>query len=607
MNLRDAIRGLIDRERSTRIGRSRYDIRGRVLMVCGGLGLCSVALIAFAVDRQLVHNDFYQKQGNVRFQRDVEIPTTRGMITDRNGEPLAVSTPVMSLWANPQELAGDEEQIDRLAQALGMPVDELQRNLSQKADKEFLWLRRRMNPAIVQRVLDLKIPGVYGVREFKRFYPQGDAVAHVLGFTNVDDHGQEGVELAFDEWLRGKPGEKRILRNRQGETVENVDLLRPALPGKDLALSIDRRIQYLAYRDLQQAVTNAGASSGSAVVMDIHTGEVLAMANVPSYNPNNINGTNRDAHRNRAVTDLLEPGSTMKPLTVAAALEAHVITPNTLFNTNPGRIPNGNYWTTDTHNHGVLDTTGVITKSSNVGAALIARRLSNEQFYDFVRRFGYGQSTRSGFPGESAGLFPAPPRWYGTTKQSMSYGYNLSVTPLQIAHAYSTLANGGVATVPSFVKGGSGESKQVITPELAHTIMKMMQTVTEPGGTATQAAILGYHVAGKTGTARMASNGGYAAKKYLSFFAGVVPVDNPRFAMVVVVNNPDISKGYYGGVVSGPVFRNVMEGALRLQDVPPDDINTWIAAQAPGAHKAKKAVVPDEDAATPEQMQESLQ
>ncbi|MBS0201211.1 MAG: penicillin-binding protein 2, partial [Proteobacteria bacterium] len=280
-------------------------------------------------------------------------------------------------------------------------------------------------------------------------------------------------------------------------------------------------------------------------------------------------------------------------------------TPHTLFNTNPGRIPNGNYWTTDTHNHGVLDTTGVITKSSNVGAALIVRRLSNDQFYDFVRRFGYGQSTHSGFPGEAAGLFPPPPRWYGTTKQSMSYGYSLSVTPLQIAHAYSTLANGGVATVPSFVKGGSGESKQVITPELAHTIMKMMQTVTEPGGTATQAAILGYHVAGKTGTARMASNGGYAAKKYLAFFAGVVPVDNPRFAMVVVINNPDISKGYYGGVVSGPVFRNVMEGALRLQDVPPDDINTWIAAQAPG-HK-KKPVATDDDAATPEQMQESLQ
>lgn len=607
MSLRDAIRGLIDRERRTRIGRSRYDIRGRVLMVCAGLGLCSVALIAFAVDRQLIHTAFYQKQGNVRFQRDVEIPTTRGMITDRNGEPLAVSTPVMSLWANPQELAGDEEQIARLAQALGMPVDELQRGLSQKADKEFLWLRRRMNPAVVQRVLDLKIPGVYGVREFKRFYPQGDAVAHVLGFTNVDDHGQEGVELAFDSWLRGKPGEKRILRNRQGETVENVDLLRAPQPGKDLALSIDRRIQYLAYRDLEQAVTNAGATSGSAVVMDIHTGEVLAMANVPSYNPNNINGTNRDAHRNRAVTDLLEPGSTMKPLTVAAALEAHVITPNTLFNTNPGWIPNGNYRTTDTHNHGVLDTTGVITKSSNVGAALIARRLSNEQFYDFVRRFGYGQSTHSGFPGEAAGLFPPPPRWYGTTKQSMSYGYSLSVTPLQIAHAYSTLANGGVATVPSFVKGGSGESSQVISPALARTIMKMMQTVTEPGGTATQAAILGYHVAGKTGTARMASNGGYAAQKYLSFFAGVVPVDNPRFAMVVVINNPDTSKGYYGGVVSGPVFRNVMEGALRLQDVPPDDINTWIAAQAPGARKAKKPVVPDEDAATPEQLREVLQ
>jgi len=563
-----------------RPGRSRYDLRQRLLWVATGLGLCSVALIAFAVDRQIIHSDFYQKQGQERFQRDVPIATTRGMVTDRNGEPLAVSTPVMSLWVNPEEIANSPADIARLAKALDIPEDELSRSISQKADKEFLWLRRRMNPAVVQRILALRIPGVYGQREFKRFYPQGEAIAHVLGFTNVDDHGQEGVELAFDDWLSGKPGEKRILRDRHGRTVENVDLLKAAQPGKDLALSIDRRIQYLAYTELQKAVEESGASSGSAVVLDVHTGEVLAMANVPSYNPNSITGSNREAHRNRAVTDLFEPGSTMKPLTVAAALEAHVITPHTLFNTSPGKIPNGRFWTTDTEDHGTLDTTGVITKSSNVGAAMISKRLTNDQFYDFVKRFGYGNSTHSGFPGEASGLFPPPARWDGTSKQTMSYGYGLAVTPLQVARVYAALANDGHEVTPTFVKEATGtDPHAVITPDLAHTIMKMMQTVTEPGGTATQAAILGYHVAGKTGTARIASGGGYA-RKYLAFFAGVVPVDNPRFSMVVVINDPDPSrKGYYGGLVSAPVFRNVMEGALRLADVPPDDLGTWLAAE----------------------------
>jgi len=563
-----------------RPGRSRYDLRQRLLWVATGLGLCSVALIAFAVDRQIIHSDFYQKQGQERFQRDVPIATTRGMVTDRNGEPLAVSTPVMSLWVNPEEIANSPADIARLAKALDIPEDELSRSISQKADKEFLWLRRRMNPAVVQRILALRIPGVYGQREFKRFYPQGEAIAHVLGFTNVDDHGQEGVELAFDDWLSGKPGEKRILRDRHGRTVENVDLLKAAQPGKDLALSIDRRIQYLAYTELQKAVEESGASSGSAVVLDVHTGEVLAMANVPSYNPNSIAGSNREAHRNRAVTDLFEPGSTMKPLTVAAALEAHVITPHTLFNTSPGKIPNGRFWTTDTEDHGTLDTTGVITKSSNVGAAMISKRLTNDQFYDFVKRFGYGNSTHSGFPGEASGLFPPPARWDGTSKQTMSYGYGLAVTPLQVARVYAALANDGHEVTPTFVKEATGtDPHAVITPDLAHTIMKMMQTVTEPGGTATQAAILGYHVAGKTGTARIASGGGYA-RKYLAFFAGVVPVDNPRFSMVVVINDPDPSrKGYYGGLVSAPVFRNVMEGALRLADVPPDDLGTWLAAE----------------------------
>jgi cell division protein FtsI (penicillin-binding protein 3) len=378
-----------------------------------------------------------------------------------------------------------------------------------------------------------------------------------------------------------------VIRDNKGRIIENVDLVRPAQPGHDLTLSIDRRLQYLTYRELRNAVAETGASSASAVVLDVETGEVLAMANVPSFNPNAVGGATAEAHRNRAVTDLMEPGSTMKPITVAAALEAGVITPTTLFDTNPGWIPNGKYRTTDTHNYGVLDTTGVIRKSSNVGAALIARRLSDAQFDAFLRRFGYGRSTGSGFPGEAAGLFPPPQRWSGTTKQTMSYGYGLSVTPLQIATAYAALGNGGLLHRPTFVKGQHNPPQRVLDPAIARQVLQMMQTVTEPGGTATQAAILGYHVAGKTGTSRKASEGGYS-RRYIGYFAGLVPVDHPRFAMVVAINDPDPTrKGYYGGVVAAPVFRAVMEGALRLKDVTPDDLPSWLAAQQ--AAEARRA------------------
>lgn len=565
--------------------RAQFNLRGRLAMVAGTLALCSLALVGRAVDLQLIDNAFYQQQGNARFQRDIEIPTSRGMVTDRNGEPLAVSSPVESVWADPQELMKNPARLPQLAKALGVPSDYLTRKVSQRADKEFMWLKRRISPVAARKIVALEIPGVFSQREFRRFYPQGEAMAHVLGFTDIDDRGQEGLELAFDEWLRGKPGSKRVIRDNRGRIVENVDLIRPAQPGKDLTLTIDRRIQYLTYRELKNALLVSGASSGSAVVLDIATGEVLAMANLPSYNSNAVDAGKRDTHRNRAVTDLIEPGSTMKPLTVAAALEAGVITPNSKFDTNPGWMPNGSYRTTDTHNYGVLDTTGVIRKSSNVGAAKIALRLTNQGFYDFLRRFGYGESTHSGFPGEATGLFPAPARWFGTTKQTISYGYGLSVTPLQVARAYAALANGGKLIVPTFVKGQVSESKQVLDPVIAHEVLKMMQTVTEKGGTATQAAILGYHVAGKTGTARMASGGGYS-RRYVAFFAGVVPVDNPRFAMAVVVNDPSIGS-YYGGIVAAPVFHNVMDGALRLMDVPPDDIETWLAVQA--AAEAKRS------------------
>ncbi|HST44523.1 MAG TPA: penicillin-binding protein 2 [Luteimonas sp.] len=559
--------------------------------MAGGLGLCALALVARAVDLQLIDNAYYQQKADSRFLREIPIPTSRGMITDRNGEPLAVSSPVDTVWGNPQELLKHPQHLPELARLLGVPEEHLSRKLSERADKEFVFLKRRINPAEAQKILAHKIPGVFSQREFRRFYPQGEALAHVLGFTNIDDRGQEGVELAFDDWLRGTPGAEKVIRDRRGRTVENVDLVRAAEPGKDLTLSIDRRIQYLAHRELKRALVESGASAGSIVILDVATGEILGMANLPTFNPNAVTGQNRDARRNRAVTDLIEPGSTMKPLTVAAGLEAGVITRETKFNTSPGWIANGRYRTTDFKNYGVLDTTGILTKSSNVGAAKIAQMLPDSDFHAFLRRFGYGSSTGSGFPGEASGLFPQPAQWSGTTKQTMSYGYGLSVTPLQIAHAYAALGNHGRAIAPTFVKGQNNAPRQVLAPAIADEVVRMMQTVTEPGGTATRAAILGYHVAGKTGTARKASGGGYA-RRYVAFFAGLVPVENPRFSMAVVIDDPDPSRGgstYGGGYVSAPVFQRVMDGALRLMDVPPDDIETWLAAQAAAETKQARA------------------
>src|SRR5690606_5686912 len=379
------------------------------------------------------------------------------------------------------------------------------------------------------------------------------------------DRGQEGLELAFDEWLRGKPGAKRVIRDRHGRIVENIDLVRAAEPGKDLVLSIDRRIQFLVYRELRNALEKHKAASGSAVVLDVATGEVLAMVNLPSYNPNAVTGGNPDSRRNRVVTDLIEPGSTMKPITAAAALSAGKVHAATKFDTSPGYMGLGRFTIRDHRNYGVLDVTGIITKSSNLGAVMLAQPLDDQYFYDFIRGFGFGSPPRSGFPGEAAGVLRPPARWDGLTKATMSYGYGLSVTPLQIAQAYAALGNHGRLTPPTFVKGQINESRQVVAPEIADQVVRMMQTVTEPGGTATQAAILGYHVAGKTGTARHASGVG----------------GNDREA------GSDAQ-----AVAAGHVFRAVLDDARRVMVVAPDDIDTWLAAQAKGEAKRGAALAP---------------
>jgi cell division protein FtsI (penicillin-binding protein 3) len=558
-----------------------YDLRARLLFLAGTLGLCGVVLVGRAAQMQLLDQDFYAKQGDQRFLREVPIPTSRGMITDRNGEPLAVSTPVESVWANPKELLKHADRLPELADALGIPRDVLTQSISQKANKEFMYLRRRINPDEAEAVVARGIPGVYKQREFRRFYPHGEVMAHVLGFTNIDDHGQEGLELAFDDWLTGKPGAQKVIRDRRGHIVENVDLVRAAEPGKDITLSIDRRIQYLAYRELKSALIENRAISGSAVVIDVATGEILAMVNQPAYNPNARDAADPGTHRNRAATDVVEPGSVIKPFTVAAALEAG-LDPRTIVDTNPGWMMLGKYRISDVHNHGAVDLTHLLSTSSNIGAAKLGLDMTSEHLSDVLTRFGYGESSHSGFPGESAGVLAPPQTWGMVKRGSISYGMGLSVTPLQLAQAYAALANGGKRMPPTFLKGGAGKPVQAMSPKIAHSVLAMLENVTLPGGTAQKAAITGYHVAGKTGTARTASGGGYS-RKYVSVFAGVVPMDRPKFAMVVVINQPS-SGAYYGGLVSAPVFHNVMEGALRLMDVPPDHVEQWYAAQArPGA------------------------
>jgi cell division protein FtsI (penicillin-binding protein 3) len=548
--------------------------RTRLVLIVGVLLLCGSVVVARAAYMQLVTDDFYQRAGNERFLREVPIATTRGMITDRNGEPLAVSSPVESVWVNPKELLVDTKRLPELAKALNLPLDELTLKLAQRKGKQFMYLRRHMNPDAAKAVIDLAIPGVYSSREFRRFYPHREVMAQVLGFTNLDEHGMEGMELAFDDWLTGKPGSQKIIRDRRGRIVENVDLIKAAENGKDLVLSIDRRIQYLAYSELKKTIQTHKARAGSAVVLDVRTGEILAMVNYPSYNPNSREEISPGRRRNAAVTDVLEPGSTMKPFTVAAALEDGV-DPNIIIPTEAGGYRIANRRVTDTHYYGPVDMRRLLVKSSNIGAAKLAGNMSNQHLYSVLSRFGFGEQTNSGFPGESSAVLSAPNRWGPVEKATISYGYGLSVTPLQIAQAYAALANGGTRISPTFIKGGQAERSKAIDPVVAGQVLNMLEDVTKIGGTALQAAIKGYRVAGKTGTSRRAVAGGYE-KRYISLFAGVVPIENPRFAMSVVVHEPSAG-GYYGGVISAPVFHNVMDGALRLMDVPPDNIEQWYA------------------------------
>jgi cell division protein FtsI (penicillin-binding protein 3) len=559
--------------------------RARLYVVLMILALGATALVVRSIDLQVVRKDFYQEQGDARFLRDMTVPVSRGSILDRNGEPLAVSTPVDSIWADPKKLLEHDDRLDELAGALGIEADVLRQRLGQRADKEFVYLKRHLNPDDAEAIVKLGIPGVASQREFRRYYPVGEVMAHVLGYTNIDDNGQEGLELAFNGLLAGTPGSERVIRDNLGHIVEHVELTRKPEPGTDLILSIDRRIQYLAYRELKAAIIERHASSGSMVILDVRNGEVLAMVNQPSFNPNARDKVDPAFRRNRALTDVVEPGSTIKAFTIAAALESGKWKPDSKVDTNPGTYQISNLLIHDVHNHGLLDLTGVITKSSNVGAAKVAETLPKDNLYDMYHRFGFGESTGSGFPGESGGYLPIVRAWGPVEKATISYGYGLSVTPLQLAQGYAALANDGRLRAPTFVKGALNPDNAVIDPQIAHTIMRMLQTVVMPGGTAfPQAVVQNYLVAGKTGTARIAHAGGYQ-NRYISLFVGIVPASDPRLVGVVVINDPGGGQGgaYYGGTVSAPVFSKVMDGALRLLDVAPDNVQRWYAGGPPTA------------------------
>lgn len=562
------------------------------LLVLLGLGL---AIVWHLASLQVLPNaqrgyEFLQRQGLDRTLREESIPALRGVITDRYGEPLAVSTPVVSLWAVPEDLVAAKEQWTPLLKVLKLSRSELQQKIKRFRNKEFMYLRRHLTPAQANDVLQLAIPGVYGKQEYRRFYPAGEVTAHLLGFTNIDDRGQEGIELAYNSWLQGEKGSKQVLKDLRGRIFKDVNLLAAARDGNDLALSIDLRLQYLAYRELKEAVLAHKAKSGSVVLLDALTGEVLAMVNQPSYNPNDRRGLKANSLRNRAMTDQFEPGSTMKPLTVMAALEAGHVYPNTRIDTNPGYLRVGNKTLLDPVNYGVMDIGKILQKSSQVGLTKISLAMEGEVIHDMYFRMGLGQDTGTGFPGESIGLLPSHSRWQPIVQANFSFGYGMSTTALQLAQAYSVIANRGVKRPSSLLRlQESPASKQVVQQKYASQVASMLEQVVEEGGTASRAKLDGYQIAGKTGTIHKVGSQGYADDRYISLFAGFAPAGNPRVVAVVVVHEPK-SGQYFGGEVAAPIFSNLVERSLQLLKVAPKN---------PGVGRSRTAVA---HAAKPEPM-----
>ncbi|MDO9232426.1 MAG: penicillin-binding protein 2 [Methylotenera sp.] len=543
--------------------------RRRLLLVLVLLGFA--ALLGRSVYLQSFHKRFLQEKGDARYNRTLTLPSQRGKITDRYGELLAISSPVESVWANPSDVKINANQTKRIADLLGLKVAVVDKKLA-NSEREFVYLKRRVSPELASEVMKLEVPGVYLQREYKRYYPAGQVTAHLVGFTGIDDKGQEGFELTMNEMLSGKSGSRRVIKDRAGHIIEDLEAVKVPQDGHDVTLSIDRRIQYLAHRELSKAVEKYKATAGAAIVLDAKTGEVLAMVNVPTYNPNNpVNIAGKT--RNRAITDTFEPGSTMKTVTAAAALESGKYQPDTQIQTAPGYMNIGSATIHDAHPHGVLTVSEVIQKSSNVGAVKMSLSLEPQYLWNIYNQIGFGAKTRIGFPGEASGRVRDYKTWRPIEQATMSYGHGISVTLLQLARAYTVFANDGEIKPVSLLKlKDVPVGAQVFSAKTAHEVKDMLELVVLPGGTALKAQVLGYRVAGKTGTTHKLGDRGYEKNKYVGSFVGMAPASNPRLIMAVMIDDPS-SGEYYGGTVAAPVFSTVMADALRMLAVPQDAPN----------------------------------
>jgi cell division protein FtsI (penicillin-binding protein 3) len=540
--------------------------RSKFIVACFALSFLGLAIRAAYI--QVFANAFFQRQGEVRFARTLELPANRGRILDRNGLILASSVPASSIWAIPEDVEANPAQLANLAKVLEMPLADLKKKLAD--DRNFVWVKRQVEEPMAQKVHALAIPGIYQRKEYKRKYPEGETSAHVVGFTNVEDNGQEGIELAFNKDLAGKAGSRRVIKDRLGRVVEGVGEQVPPVEGKDIQLSIDSKVQFVAYQRLRDAVIARKAKAGSVVVLDSTTGEVLALANYPSYVPDKRQNLTGEQLRNRALTDTFEPGSTMKPITVAMALEAGRIKPQTLIETGPGHFNIGGFTISDTHNYGTLTVEGVIQKSSNVGALKIAQKMSPQEMWNTYVALGYGQKPKIEFPGAVTGRLRPWKAWRPVEQATMSYGYGLSASLLQMAHSYTAFALDGKIIPMTMLKSSQpAVGVRVFSPENARAVRRMLQMAASPGGTGPLAQTVGYSVGGKSGTARKQVGDGYANNKYRAWFTGMAPIEAPRIIVAVMIDEPSDGK-YFGGIAAAPVFSEVVQQTLRMMGVQPD-------------------------------------
>ncbi len=562
--------------------------RRRVLLIAVLVGFG--ALFLRGIYLQSLHKDFLQQKGDARYSRNIVLQAHRGKITDRNGELLAISSPVESVWASPPDVQISQNQKLALAKLLNIKTKDFDKKIANRK-REFVYLKRRISPELAAKVMSLEISGVFLQREYKRFYPAGDVTAHLVGFTGIDDTGQEGFELAQNASLSGKAGSRRVIQDRQGHIVEDLEAVKVPQDGHDLALSIDRRIQYLAFRELSKAIEKHKAKAGAIVVLDAKTGEVLAMVNLPTYNPNNPINIKGKA-RNRAITDMFEPGSTMKAITAAAAMQFGDFTPTTKIQTAPGRMSIGPATINDSHPHGILTVSQVVQKSSNVGAAKMALSLKKEELWSTFNQLGFGNRANIGFPGEAAGKVRPYKTWRPIEQATMSYGHGISLTLLQLARAYTVFTNEGELKPISLLKlKESPVGHQVFSAQVANDVKDMLELVVQPGGTALRAQVAGYRVGGKTGTAHKLGPKGYEPDKYVGSFVGLAPASNPRLIMAVMIDEPNIeNEQYYGGIVAAPVFAAVMADALRMLAVPQDSPNNNVVIPSETIEDVKEVV-----------------